>query len=502
MDTFLTQITDLVGAYVPNLIGAVLILVIGWIIALIVSAGFRAVIKKTGLDKKMMGWISGGEEDKEVPFAKYISKTIFYLIMLFVLIAFFQTLGLTIITEPLNDLLSKVFEYVPQILAAGLLLLVAWIIASLLRFGITRLLTAVKLDEKISDQTGVEGQKSVPISKTLAGAAYWLIFLLFLPAILDTLRIDGLLSPVQQMINEILTFLPNIFTGLIILLIGWFFATILRKIVTNLSAAVGVDRLSQNVGLDNVLGSQQFSGLLGLIVYVLILIPVLIAALEAMAIDAITHPAMNMLNMMFSALPALFAAVLILLISYIVGKILSALVVNLLSGIGFNKIWVKLGFSREEMTDQKTPSDFIGYIVLIAIMFFALIEAFNILKFDLLADLFAQFTVFAGQILVGIIILGIGVFFANLAANKIKESESNYAAFLSILTRIAILVLVGSMALQQMGFGEEIIVLAFGITLGAIAISFAIAFGIGGRDIASTQLKNWMETIRTGKSGK
>ncbi|MGD9898850.1 MAG: mechanosensitive ion channel [Calditrichaceae bacterium] len=502
MNNFLIQITDLVGAYVPNLIGAVLILVVGWIIALIISAGFRTVIKKTGLDKKMMGWISGGEEDKEVPVAKYISKTIFYLIMLFVLIAFFQTLGLTVITEPLNDLLSKVFEYVPQILAAGLLLLVAWIVASLLRLGITRLLTAVKLDEKISDQTGTEEQKSIPISKTLAGAAYWLIFLLFLPAILDTLRIDGLLSPVQQMINEILTFLPNIFTGLIILLIGWFFATILRKIVTNLSSAVGVDRLSKNVGLDSVIGSQQFSGLLGLIVYVLILIPVLIAALEAMAIDSITQPAMNMLNMMFSALPALFAAVLILLISYIVGKIISALVVNLLSGIGFNKIWVKLGFSREDLTGQKSPSDFIGYLVLIAILFFALIEAFNILKFDLLADLFAKFTVFAGQILVGIIILGIGIFFANLAANKIRESGSNYAAFFSILTRIAILVLVGSMALQQMGFGEEIIVLAFGITLGAIAIAFAIAFGIGGRDMASTQLKDWMETIRTGKSVK
>lgn len=132
----------------------------------------------------------------------------------------------------------------------------------------------------------------------------------------------------------------------------------------------------------------------------------------------------------------------------ILGKILSALVVNLLSGIGFNKIWVKLGFSQDEMTGQKTPSDFIGYLVLIAIMFFALIEAFNVLKFDLLADLFAEFKVFAGQNLVGIIILGVGIFFANLAAGKIKECGSTYAAFFSILTRIAILVLVGSMALQ------------------------------------------------------
>jgi hypothetical protein len=54
---------------------------------------------------------------------------------------------------------------------------------------------------------------------------------------------------------------------------------------------------------------------------------------------------------------------------------------------------------------------------------------------------------------------------------------------------------VAAMALQQMGIAPNIVNLAFGLLLGAIAVAVAIAFGLGGRDVAANQLQNWFDTF-------
>ncbi|NIO72750.1 MAG: mechanosensitive ion channel, partial [Anaerolineae bacterium] len=283
MQVIWDQITRLVGAYIPNLVAALAILIIGWLVALIISAIVRGALRRTTLDDRLARWIVGEEAAEGVEVERQVSRGVYYLIMIFVLIAFFQALRLTVITEPLTQLLNQVFEYAPRLLGAGLVLLVAWIVASVLKFAISRVLTAAKLDERLGTSAGLEEEKRVPLAQTLGNAVYWLIFLLALPAVLSALELEGLLQPVQGMINQILGFLPNIFAAGLILAVGWFIARIVQQIVTNLLAAIGADRLSERVGLAPVLGKQRLSGLLGLVVYVLILIPVLIAALNALA---------------------------------------------------------------------------------------------------------------------------------------------------------------------------------------------------------------------------
>jgi small-conductance mechanosensitive channel len=317
MEVILDQITQLVGAYIPNLIGALAILIIGWLVALVVSAIVRRALRRTTLDNRLARWIVGEEKAKAFEVERWIAKAVYYLIVLFVLIAFFQALGLTLITEPLNQLLVQVFEFAPRLLGAGLLVLIAWIVARGLKLIVSRVLSIAKLDERLGSQAGLEEEEHVFLTQTLANAVYWLVLLLFLPAVLDALALQGLLEPVQGMINKILGFLPNIFAAGLILVIGWFVARIVQRIVTNLLAAVGTDRLSEQVGLATVLGKQRLSGFLGLVVYVLILIPVLIAALNALALEAITQPATNMLDTILGALPAVFAAGLVVAIAYV-----------------------------------------------------------------------------------------------------------------------------------------------------------------------------------------
>jgi hypothetical protein len=296
-------------------------------------------LRRTTLDNRLARWVMGEAAAEGVEVERQVARGVYYLIMLFVLIAFFQTLGLTLITEPLNQLLIQVFQYAPRLLGAGLLLLIAWIVASVLKFAISRVLTAAKIDERLGSEAGLEEEERVPLAQTLGNAVYWLVFLLFLPAVLSALELEELLQPVQGMINQILGFLPNIFAAGLILAVGWFVARIVQQIVTNLLAAVGADRLSERVGLAPVLGKQQLSGLLGLVVYVLILIPVLIAALNALALEAITQPASNRLNVILDAIPAIFASILVVVIAYVVGRVVAGLIANLLAESASTPSW-------------------------------------------------------------------------------------------------------------------------------------------------------------------
>ena len=347
MQVIWSEVSRLVGGNVPKLIGALAILVVGWLVALLASRVVRRLLGRTMLDNRLARWIAGEEEPRPGEADRWIAKGVFYLIMLLVLVAFFQVLGLTVVRQPLNRLLSEVFGYAPKLLGAGLLLLIAWIVASVLRLVASRALKVARLDERLGETGEVAEGKQVVLSKTLAEAVYWLVFLLFLPAVLGALGLAGLLGPVQALLNKVLGFLPSLLAGALILLIGWFVARIVRRIVTNLLAAVGADRLSERVGLASALGKQQLSGLVGLIVYALILIPVIIAALNALTLDAITGPASEMLNVILGAVPRVFGAVLLLAIAYVVGRVVASIITSLLAGAGFNSIMVRLGVGKE-----------------------------------------------------------------------------------------------------------------------------------------------------------
>jgi hypothetical protein len=249
-----------------------------------------------------------------------------------------------------------------------------------------------------------------------------------------------------------------------------------------------------------VLGKQKLSGLLGLIVYVLILIPVLIAALNALALEAITQPASNMLNAILGAIPDIFAAALVLIIAYVVGRVVAGLITNLLTGVGFNAVLARLGLGKEPAEGERTPSEVVGYLVLVAIMLFATVEATRLLGFVLLAELVSQFVGFAAQVILGLIIFAVGLYLSNLAAKTVEASGVTQAGLLALAARISILVLAGAMTLRQMGLANEIINLAFGLLLGAIAVAVALAFGLGGRELAGRQLQGWIDSVKSKES--
>jgi hypothetical protein len=215
-----------------------------------------------------------------------------------------------------------------------------------------------------------------------------------------------------------------------------------------------------------------------------------------LALEAITRPTSNMLNTILNALPDIFAAGLIISVAYIAGRLVAGLVTHLFSGIGFDAILVRLGLSRAPAPGQRTPSEVVGLLVFLAIILVAATEAARQLNFIVLADLITRFMIFAGEVILGLIIFAIGLYLANLAGSVIETSRATHAGVLAVAARVAIIVLAGAMALRQMGVASDIINLAFGLLLGAIAVAVALAVGLGSRDIAAREVETLIRSIK------
>jgi hypothetical protein len=125
----------------------------------------------------------------------------------------------------------------------------------------------------------------------------------------------------------------------------------------------------------------------------------------------------------------------------------------------------------------------------------AILGATSILNIPELSLVVTQFLAFTWRIVVGLVIFGIGLWLANVLVNGIEGSDWPQKRLAALFTRITIIVLSAAMALSQMGLADSIINLAFGLTLGGIALAVALAFGLGGRDVAERELESWVTTV-------
>ena len=510
----LSQLSQIMNQItIVDTITAIGILVIGWIVAWFISYIVVRLFKKTNIDNKVASWVTGNSQaSQNLPVEKWISSVVFWIVIIFVLVAFFDKLKLTAVSEPLNAFLTEITSFLPSLAAALIWLGIAWLIASLARLTVSRGLKTFGLDERLNQQVSDgQAESQLDIGDTIANAIYWLIFLLFLPLILEALQLQIALQPVENMVDQILQALPRILKAVILATVGWLVATVVKKIVTNLLTATGIDKMGSRLGVSQTSGSQNISGIIGTVVYVLILIPVAIAALSALNIDAITTPAVAMLNNILTFVPKIFAAVVVLIIAYFVAQFVKDLITNLLTSIGFNNLFNWLGLSStppsssssdpnatvlQDGGTNQTPSEIAGLVAFVGIILFAVVSATQIMELQALSLIVNQLIFIAGQVLYGLVVLAIGLYLASLAYNLIASSGGSQAKLLGQIARIGIIVLVSAMALQQMGIAPSIVNLAFGLFMGAMAVAIALAFGLGGRDIASSQIQKWLEQFR------
>lgn len=465
--------------YSSRFFGAIVLVVIAWLVAKMLRLATLGLLNAIGIDQKVAPRLPN------ISLAKSLSDIVFGLVFLFFLPAILDALALTGLLAPVNALITKILAYLPNLAGVALLAIVAWIVAEVLRKLTVAGLTAFSLDARLGF-----AESQVSLSQVLGNVVYGLVFLFFLPAILDALSLGGLLTPVNLMVGKLLAFLPNLAGALLIIFIAWWVGRFVRSFSFGLLQASGLDAkviaYTKGISLAKTISD---------VLYALVWLLFLPAVLDTLGLEGLLWPVNGMIGKMLEFLPNLFAAALLIAISYICGRILAQIVTGLLSGFGIDAFLERQG-CVSAASKEYPPSRIVGMLVLFWVMLLAIMETAQVLGFSLLADLSAKFTVFASQILLGLIIFGLGVYLANWANRAIVSGGMVNAKLLATAARIAILVLSAAMALREMGIANDIINLAFGLLLGAVAVAVALAFGLGGREAAGQQLAQWSECLK------
>ena len=401
---------------------------------------------------------------------------------------------------------EQFFKYAPLVIIAILILVAAHFVAKGVKWAIAQGVARIPFLAKPAGDAPA-AKPAVDIGERVGEVGYWVVWLLGLIGALNVLGLVAIVQPLNNMLDGFVTYVPSVVGGVLIFVIGFALATIARRLVEAAAQAAEIDRRLADAGLKLAPSGPGIARLLGILVFTLIIIPVSIQALDTLRIKAISDPATQMLNEILSTLPRVLGASLIIFIAYLIGRWIALLTEEGLRSIGFDEIVrsigraepIRIGVEKMDPTpgidtiklDGFPPSRMLGLAVLIGIVLFASVEAAHLLEFGAMAAMLEQVLALATQIAFGAVIIALGVMLANILAAAVTKDNKASDEIMAAFVRWGVIALSVAVGLRFMGLANDIIVLAFGLIFGAVAVAVALAFGIGGRDAAKKLLDRW-----------
>lgn len=387
----------------------------------------------------------------------------------------------------IENLLDKVTSFLPGIVGALVILLIGWLIAS----GVSRLVKKVIQRIKLGDKLEKSGYQEMNLDKTISRLVYYVLMVLVFLLVLEALGLRNVLDPLKNMVNEFFGFLPNLVAAVLIGLAGYVIASVVSEMIG--LAGNFLDSFSTRFKIDKI----NIAKIAKQLVFIFIFVPILIAALDTLKVEAISEPATEMLTTFITSVPNIISAALIISIFYIGGTYITQALKELLINLKMDELSKRLNLTGV-IGEKQTLSQILSGIAFFFIMFSGIVTAVEKLEFVQLADTLNNLLTVAGQIFLGLVVLALGNFISKVAHKAVDQSESN--TFLASLVRVTTLGLFLAIALRTMGIANEIVNLAFGLTLGSVAVAVALSFGLGGREAAGRQMEIILNKFKTSNS--
>jgi hypothetical protein len=396
---------------------------------------------------------------------------------------------------------AQLMNWGPKILIALLILVATWIVARAVKWVLQKAIDRTPALKK--HMTGSPGETVGHQLGTIAKLIIWLVGIM---AALQFLGIGQILAPINELVTEIFAFLPRLIGFGLLLFVGIVLAGIVKRLTETVLIAVNVDGLLARVGIGSTEGTTRtppeavppgtapgatrasVARAVGMLLYAFIIIPIAIGAFQVLGIDAISGPATAMLNQILTAIPHVLAAALWIGIAFIAARFLKTIIEAILPPTGFDDAIRSTGV----LPSTAFPSRIVANIAMIAIILAASIEAARQLGGDQIAIFLAQVTALGGKVIFGTLIIVVGIFLARIVANLVG-SGTGEGGFAQTIIRYAIIALFTAIGLTFMGLADQIVMMAFGLILGAAAVATALAFGLGGRDAAARILERWAD---------
>ncbi|HEX6071545.1 MAG TPA: mechanosensitive ion channel, partial [Sphingomicrobium sp.] len=369
--------------------------------------------------------------------------------------------------------------WAPKVLIAILILIATWIVARVVKWVLQR-----AIDRSPALRKHTTGKPGETVGRQLGTIAKLIIWLVGIMAALTFLGIGQILAPINALTLDIFNFLPRLLGAGVIFFIGLIVARIVRQLVETVLIAANADGLLARIGIGPTEGTVRtdpeavppgaapgatrasLARAAGVLVYALIIIPVAIAALQVLGIEAISGPAIAMLNEILAAIPRVLAAALWIGIAFIAARFLKTIIEAVLPPTGFDQAIKSTGV----LPANASPSRIVASIAMIAIILAASIEAAKQLGGGTIAIFLAQVTELGGKVIFGTLIIVAGIFLARIIASLVGSGtgEGGYA---QTIVRYAIIALFTAIGLTFMGLADQIVILAFGLILGSAAVA-------------------------------
>ena len=386
----------------------------------------------------------------------------------------------------MNEMFASFFSSgIWAVVKAVVLLLLAFLTAAIVKSLVVKLFTKTKLNTLLKQADTANGKEKS--AEFIGKLVHLLVFLLFVPGIFESLGMREVSSPILNLLDTLWGYLPNILAAVLVLWVGFFIARLVRELLVPVFGHLKVDALQEKAGIQ-VSDTGRLSNTLAYIVYVLILIPVIIAALQVLNIEAVSIPAIQMLNTIFDFIPNILAALVIMIIGFMVAKFSGNIVESLIASAGFD---AKLKEHLDEKGKNFLLSKVIGTTVHIIMAVFFIVESFNVLHLSVLTNIGNAIISYMPYILASVLILLVCYVCDGLAGKAL--AKGNHTVF-AMASKIAIYTVGIFMVLSELGIAGEIVNTAFILIIAALAMAFAISFGIGGRDFAEKVLKKFSNT--------
>jgi Conserved TM helix len=372
---------------------------------------------------------------------------------------------------------SLFMEWAEKIFFAVAIVVVTWALAKAAKWAFAKMVDQISFLQR--DTSSGES-----VGMALGRIVSLLVWLFGLLAVLQQLGFDSVITPVQGLLGNFIGYVDNIVFAGAIFFIGSMIARIVRDLVETALSTVNFDKWANRGGVEAMTGNSAISKTIGTIVYVLVIIPVAIAALQMLEISAITEPAMNLLNMVFKAIPLIIGSCLLLGLGFVISRWVAGLIRDILPSLGADRAINELGI----LPAGRDASGVIATIVTIAIMVFFAIAATNMLGFPQLTNILETVLAQAGNVVFGAVLIAFGVLIANILRNLISDATGpGIASNVTYWITVGLFVFIG---LKQMAIGGMIVDYAFGALAVGAAVAFALAFGLGGRDAAGRALND------------
>lgn len=384
-----------------------------------------------------------------------------------------------------NNVSEQFTAYGPRVLWAVIILAAAFVIGKLVQWAIQSGIKKTGFDDL--------GPKGDSLGRSLGAAAFWVILLIGVIQALTRLELTQIAEPLNNMIDQIMFYLPKVFAAIVLFVVFALVARIVRQ--TAQAVFVFADPIPEKLGLSS--GPMNVSGVAATILSTIIYIIGGITALGALQVPAITEPLSGILSDILDVIPNVILASLLLGGFILIARVVSNLIDKTLPETGLNKAITEMG-----LLDGADKGLNASRIVSIAATFFitllGIIQALRVLNFEVLTEAMNVVLDMGASIAFGAFIIFAGVFLARLISNAMTSAGGDSADIAAAIVKWIIIGLALILGVSRMGLdptgGEFVLDVAKLLAMGAavgVAGAIALGFGWGGRDWFGNQLENW-----------